>query len=293
MATFGPIQGLGTIWYFEFFDETFDTKEAASTATMMREFEANYSRFQPNSLISILNRERELLNPSSEFVDLLKLSISYFTKTEGVFNIAVGEKMEAIGYDANYSLRGGAVVLPELPNLEQVLKITADRITLTAGKLDLGGIGKGYLIDKLATFFKKELGIKHFLINGGGDMYATDNKGEAIEIQLAHPLDKTKYIATVNLLNQGFAASSPYLRAWKDPNTGKEYNHLHTENKVATYITSPTATEADVYATVLSINPEAGHENSLKKMLVQETNVIYRDEDFKLVDSEVEHHSAM
>lgn len=282
MATFGPIQGLGTIWYFEFYSDTFDTKSAADTANLMRSFEANYSRFQTHSWLSILNRERKFSNPDAEFVALLNLSLEYYKKTDGVFNIAVGEKMEAIGYDANYSLKGGEVVLPELPDLASVLTVTDSEILLTAGKLDLGGIGKGFLIDKLAKFFKEELGFNDFLINGGGDIYVSSNKGEAVEIQLTHPLDKSKYIATVKLKNQGFAASSPYLRAWKDPNTGKEYNHLHTENKVATYIVTDSATEADVYATVLSINPEATHSRELKKMLIQETSVLYKDEDFTL-----------
>jgi len=281
MATFGPIQGLGTIWYFEFFNETFDTKKAAATAQLIREFEANYSRFQPNSWVTLLNRERELVNPNAEFVDILDKSLSYYHKSAGVFNIAVGEKMESIGYDANYSLKGGEVVLPSLPKLDEVLVVNEEKIILLAGKIDLGGIGKGYLIDKLARFFKEELGLNDFLINGGGDMYATENGGEAIEIQLAHPQDKSKYIATVKLKNQGFAASSPYLRAWKDPHTGKDYNHLHTENKVATYIVSNSATQADVYATVLSISPAAEHP-TIKKMLVQDTLVLYRDEDFVL-----------
>lgn len=282
MAIFGPIQALGTIWYFEFFSDTFDTKAAAATTNLMRTFEANYSRFQSYSWLTALNVDREFFNPDPEFVELLNLSIDYYKKTGGIFNIAVGEKMEAIGYDANYSLKGEGVILPELPDLASVLMVTDEEISLTTGKLDLGGIGKGFLIDKLARFFKAELGFNDFLINGGGDIYVSSNAGEAVEIQLTHPLDKSKYIATVKLKDQGFASSSPYLRAWKDPHTGVEYNHLHTENKVATYIVADSATEADVYATTLSINPEAIHPEGLKKLLLKETSILYQDEDFKL-----------
>lgn len=52
--------------------------------------------------------------------------------------------------------------------------------------IDLGGLGKGWLIDKLSDLLRNE-GYKEFLINGGGDMYVSSTEKQ--ECYIEHPRD--------------------------------------------------------------------------------------------------------
>lgn len=284
MSVLGPWEALGTHWYLEFFETVDKAQVLKETQTLLSEFEKNYSRFLSDSLVSRLNREREIVDPPVEFVELLQISLDYYRKTDGVFNIAVGEKMVASGYDDNYSFtaKKNTEKSQTLLQLTGVMSVIEELVSLKDGQIDLGGIGKGYVIDKLANHLKTKLGLSYFLINGGGDIYASSDQGNPVEIGLAHPTDRTKVIGKVNLINQGFAASSPYVRTWKDRDSGKEYNHLHTNNQVASYTVAPTATEADVWATTLAIKPDLLTSAQIYKLLIKDSKVLFRDQLFQL-----------
>ena len=171
-------------------------------------------------------------------------------RSHTIFNILTGHVQEAQGYDATYSFSPKEnSETPIVCNPLVDLSITDEEITITCGKVDLGGYGKGYLID-LVTIELKKLGINYFLINGGGDLYATSNFGKPIEIFLEHPTKPQEFIMPTHLINQGFAASSPFKRQWH--HEGKTYTHVISNTEVpalATFIKAATACEADAFAT--------------------------------------------
>ena len=254
MIRCGPINKLGTIWWFEFFDLAEERKEEvlSKLLSIMGKFEGSYSRFRPDSVVSLLNESKILEDPSEEFLSLLTLAQRAWQETQGVFNIAVGSYLEKTGYDRDYSFQ--ACTLPQIQGLDKVLAFSGEQVSLDpSAKIDLGGLGKGYLIDTLARVLQEEYGLKYFLINGGGDMYATSEHGQALTIALQDPRDQTLH-GTINLSHQGFASSSPYLRSWTDQR-GEEHNHLVGEGaKNIVYLTAPTATQADIWATALAID---------------------------------------
>jgi thiamine biosynthesis lipoprotein len=269
-----PIKALGTIWHIEVFDTDFDQgllHEACSK--WLAQYELQYSRFVSDSWISVLNRDRVILNPDPQLVDLLQLSLEYYQKTAGVFNIAIGEKIVNAGYNQEYSFVAGdeQSMVPVLPD---ILSVTDQKIEMADGQLDLGGIGKGYAIDALSTYLTTEYDQPFHLINGGGDMYGTSDQGEPIQIHLSHPTDKTLSIGTTEICNNGFASSSPFLRKWHDPNTGKEENHLLTTNTHATYVVAPTAVAADVWATTLAVKLDVFVPQAIKSLAVSKDGSI-------------------
>jgi len=275
-----PITALGTEWYIEVLDKVSDAEGLQIfTEEFIETFEQKYSRFRSDSDLSKLNTDGVFSNPSEEFLDILKKSESAYKSTKGIFNIAVGEKMETSGYDSGYSFT--QTKTSAVPKLTEVLSFSTKEILVKGGKLDLGGIGKGYLIDLLAKTYQTKYNLKHFVINGGGDIYATSDYGKAVEIALVHPKDQTLSIGTVSLLHQGFAASSPYVRAWKDKNTNEEQNHLHTSNAIASYVVSDIVCDADVWATTLAIDPVQAP-RGIKKLLLQDSKMLHVDSIFKL-----------
>ncbi len=252
MKRIGPIEKLGTTWWFELFD-TVDISDAELTTALaleMERFEAKYSRFRTDSELSQLNYTGQFKNPSAEFVSLLRLGIEAYQVTGGVFNMSVGGVLESQGY--GQQVRG---VKSTPVDLLSALEVTTDEITLAPGvHLDFGGFGKGYLIDHLVHFLQTRYGCTHVLINGGGDMYVVgDAGGEAIPVALKHPLEEL-LIGTLSLRERGFAASSPYLRRWQGGD-GTEYQHLVGPGQpIPVYVTASTAVWADIWSTTLALN---------------------------------------
>jgi FAD:protein FMN transferase len=266
------ITALGTTWLVELFDEV-SLEKADETHGLIRlflsDFEATYSRFKPDSTISRLNATGELTTPDEATIQLLTLGQQLYRDTSGIFNMLVGEHLVARGYDADYSFMP-KVEPSSIPSPLEAISITPKRITLNAGQIDLGGYGKGYLIDRL-TELLKEHGFKHFLINGGGDMYATSDHGTPITIYLEHPSVPGTYIAKTTLKDQGFAASSTHKRRWKV--SGQEYSHIvDTSTKKAPsaddfgiYVKAPHAVTADAWSTTLLISPPEHHTEALAR----------------------------
>lgn len=262
MIKIGPIEKLGTIWWFELFDlvSARELQVRARLEEVMHDFEQDYSRFLPNSLVSQLNQATKLnLEDRKELYDILYIAQQAYYETQGVFNIAVGDYLEKIGYDSHYSLHGQAGAW--VPDLEEVVELSRSEIRLAPGvKIDLGGLGKGYLIDKLVKLLHTEFSLEYVLVNGGGDIYVTSDHGIPVGIGLQDPQNK-QMIGSLELYNQGFASSSPYLRTWIDQ-VGTTRTHLaspadtHREQGVS-YVTAQSATQADIWATTLAIDSHA------------------------------------
>jgi thiamine biosynthesis lipoprotein len=85
---------------------------------------------------------------------------------------------------------------------------------------DFGGFGKGYCIDQVANILKR-FGYKNFIIDAGGDIFATTKKeGAPWKVAIEYPGKPELALGTVLLKNQGIAVSDSFRRRW-----GK-WNHL-------------------------------------------------------------------
>lgn len=245
------LNALGTTWWIEIFD-TLDTGRLATIQleceTLLRSIETRFSRFQTDSLISVLNREGVVTTDDADLHELLTLGQYYFKETEGVFNILIGDALVAQGYDSNYLFTERdtpAIIGNPLTDLVYTNKTW----TLHRGQIDLGGIGKGWAIDKVSTLLAS-YDITEYLINGGGDIYGTSEYGQPITLYLEDPLHEGQYLGTTSIYHQGFAASSPHKRRWKSNRT--ERNHLIGERGEydGSFIIAKNALMADIMATV-------------------------------------------
>ena len=246
---------LGTAWWLTLFEEP-ETADVicSDIRRFVNTFEQRYSRFKADSLVSTLNRERVLLNPDEECRALLQYGKQLYLRSNCVFNMLTGHILEARGYDADYSFHDTSTgkeadLVPGDPISD--LLIDDQTVVLKRGNLDLGGFGKGYLIDLIADRLKTEHEQIEFLINGGGDMFGTLHQGKAIEIYLEHPTRPGTAIGTTSLSNQGFAASSPHKRQWTSQ-SGTTHTHIVGALETsAIFLTAPSAVDADAFATTL------------------------------------------
>lgn len=270
---------LGTTWWFEIYDhvsqEFFDSL-IINVKNRIRQFEKDYSRFLTDSLISQLNDKKVLKNPPEELVEIFKESKRYYELSDGVFNIAVGAKLESIGYDKDYSFKIKNEELKVKNWEKEVLHVSDLEIRISdLSRIDLGGIGKGWLVDRVAELLKDE-GAEYFFVNAGGDIHATSNHNKPIEFALENPFDTSESIGKIQLMNQGIAASSSNRRRWKDDKTGKTYSHIidtsniEKENpRVGVFTQAKDTTTADVVSTILFICPIEKVEEYAKKFDVE------------------------
>jgi FAD:protein FMN transferase len=91
--------------------------------------------------------------------------------------------------------------------------------------LDLGGIAKGYAVDR-AVAALREWGITDGLVNAGGDLYALGESidGEPWTVGVRSPHEPDRIMATIPLRDRAIATSGDYEQFFE--HAGRRYHHL-------------------------------------------------------------------
>lgn len=255
------LESLGTVWYIEVFNViSFEQRILLKEdiELYIKSFDDSYSRFKKTSRLSFLNDERRVAY-DKHFARMLEIGLDAYTKSKGVFSLFIEQELVEKGYgDVGQRLEGHQVKGQAYPHIESetVFEIHGQEITLHgSGRVDLGGIGKGYLIDRIKERLQEKWNIDQFIINGGGDIYVTHNNDSPVEVYLKHPIQPDEVVGKVLLKNKAFCSSSSYLRTWEKD--GVKRNHFVTPEGgdvwAASYVVGSTATDADIAATVLCI----------------------------------------
>ncbi len=280
-------EGIGTHWWITIPDkieERLFSEVQNNILNILHEFDEKYSRFKENSLISKLNREKSISDFPLELYEMLKTSEKVRELTDGHFNVCVGTQLEDLGYDANYTFSSKPKNYS--PDDLKIYTLTKDLIRISKdARIDLGGIGKGWLINK----FKKSLNefkLKNYLINGGGDIYVKDSNDNEHEFALENPFDDTEMIGSIKIANEAIACSSPTRRAWKDRRTGEVYHHLidfnsggSVNNTSAVFTQSKSIINADLASTAIFIS-EPEKADSIAKNLEVEYLIVFPNKKF-------------
>ncbi len=217
-----------------------------------------------SSEISAINRASGIhpVKVSYETLEMLKRSKAYCKKYNGLFDVTIGPLSDLWGFSEDKE-----IVLPEDSTIQSLRKlvnykdmvINENDTTVFLKKkgmsIDLGGIAKGYAIDRGSAVLKN-MGITNFILNAGGDIYVSGVKDKKTlwKIGIKHPRHTNDLIAEFNLKNYAVATSGDYER-FKiingiryhhilDPRTG--YSGRLSESST---ILAPTAEEADATAT--------------------------------------------
>ena len=238
--------------------------DLAPFEALVHQAEQRYSRFLPGSALSRLNRERTLRDPV--LAQLVRHALGMHEATGGAFDVRVGAALNAAGYDrtferiAGLDARGGTSLLTFTPPLTALqIDVCGDEVRLGGpGTIDLGGIAKGWTVDRVAEALE-QAGGHDYLIDGGGDIRAAgrDERGEAWRVGVGEGL-------AVRLEHAAVCTSSTRRRRWQaaggdahhiiDPATGAPSRHTIAEAVVI----AREATLADVLATTLIASPERG-----------------------------------
>lgn len=200
--------------------EVLYTKENSSTVQkhldhvfeVMRIFESRFSRFKKNNELWDFNHSHEH-HPSPELLALLTSSQYFYQLTNGLFDPSVLSSLEKEGYASHhYTTSTKAYTFSDLSITNSPSTITKPRDLF----VDFGGIGKGYIVDQVATYLAKHF--ENFLIDAGGDIYVRGtNKQEAYPywvIEVEHPEAEQDPAALLLLRDMAVATSGRNRRHW-------------------------------------------------------------------------------
>jgi thiamine biosynthesis lipoprotein len=254
---------LGTRWAITIWDalpETLVASYMRAGEAYAQTFEEQYSRFVPTSLVSTIATQLGVVEVPRDLTAMLRLYSAVSVPTRGKITPTIGSTLADLGYDAEYSFQKKPVVR-KAPPIEDALTILDDtHIKLhTPTQLDLGAVGKGYLVDRIFEMLH-EKGVQRFLVDGSGDIRYTATPAEQIVCALEHPTDTSCAIGTLSLTEGALCASAINRRAWGtdknhyvDPDTGASPTAV-----LATWVTSSTAAVADLLASALFfVEPDA------------------------------------
>lgn len=246
-------EGIGTHWWIEILDDDDHQDIKKAIINTVEQFNQDYSRFLPDSYIGKLNSEKVLHRPPRELIDMLLFAKDMYVVSEGAFNISVGGELAHRGYGKGSKQAGIDRDLWDHVTMGDDIITIPDTVDV-----DLGGFGKGWLIDMLADLLKKS-GHPYFVINGGGDILVSSLT--PIELALEHPTNTTKMIGTTRITQGALGASSNEKRVWIMNDKPQRHiidpHHLSDDanDVTATFVRAETALIADTMATILFINP--------------------------------------
>jgi thiamine biosynthesis lipoprotein len=221
-----------------------DAGTLASGRAWIARMHDRLTRFEPTSELSRFNASRgKWFAVSPELEALLRESLRAFEVSDGLVNVAVLPALLAAGYTRDFAAgptaRGAS---PRIPPLPEVLHLRDGEARLVgSGSVDLGGIAKGWMADRLA----ERLG-ENVLVNLCGDLFARGGgaTGEGWPVGFG---DRTLLLKEV-----GAATSGTTKRAWAgghhliDPRTGLPAVSDLSEVSVL----ASTATNAEIFAKV-------------------------------------------
>jgi len=215
-----------------------------------------------------LNGNGVLENASEEILFVINQSLYYSEISNGAFDITVQPMLDLYSYSFG-ELKRPPTDEEILDGLEEVgfskVRVVDDTIYLDGTKITLGGIAKGYSIDKAIEKIS-ELGVSGAMVNAGGDIRVLGSKpsGDWV-VALENPRDSTDLINTFSLNDKSIATSGDYRRYFDEslkahhimnPKTGKSATEL-----ISVTIISDKAIDADALATsVFVLGPVVGLE---------------------------------
>lgn len=272
-------EGIGTHWEIELEAQSLPRNIDIKIKDLVDSFESKYSRFRDDSLISSLSGKTGEFRIDSEFVSILNLYLRLNKLTDGKFTPFIAMRLNDLGYDKEYSFHKRNR-LREIPELNDAIELIKDNLKIKKPvEFDIGGVGKGFLIDQISQMLNHN-GIKNFVIDAGGDIYYESEKNIEYRVGLENPLDFSEVIGVVNLKSgYSICGSSQNRRSWKN---GSHIINLdqkkYTRKILASWVVSKSATIADSAATCLFFT-DAGY---LKRKLPGiEYLVLYDDFSFE------------
>lgn len=230
-------QAMGTTFTIDMYGTDPTRMEAASKQAFseVHRLDRMLSNYLPDSELNHVNAHAAdaPVTVSRELFNLLRTCLEVSRKSDGAFDITVGPLMKVWGfYKDSGHLADRSAVQDALTKVGwRNIRLNPLALTVSLAKpgmnLDLGGVGKGYAVDRMAEILRRN-GITPALVSAGGSsIYGLGSPPDGPRgwrIRIRDPKIEGKYVATVFLNNRSLSTSGSYEKFfWAD---GKIYSHI-------------------------------------------------------------------
>jgi len=221
------------------------------------------SNYSETSELTYINRNaaREDVIVEKELFDFLKLSIAYSRATGGAFDITVGPLMKAWGF---FDSKGR---VPEASELKSVAarvgfkhvslndRAHTIRFDCEGVELDLGGVAKGYAVDKAAEILRANGVTSAFITSGSSSICAIGAPpGQTSwRVEVSDPIDRSDKLEAIEIKDRSISTSGCHEKTFESG--GKTYCHImdpRIGRPIEGLLSATVITQSGVEAEVLS-----------------------------------------
>lgn len=229
-----------------------------------RRIDSGMSTYKADSEISMLNRTAASgpIAIGEELFSLIDRSVTLSTLSGGAFDITY----ESVGYLYDFRARQRPTEgeiderIGEIDFRHLVLDSEPRTVQFARPgvRINLGGIAKGYAVERGAMLLQ-EAGVEHALLNAGGDTRVLgDRRGQPWIVGIRHPRVDDEVVTRLPLVDEAISTSGDYERFFEDE--GRRYHHIinpttgtPTEGILSVTVIGPDATMTDGLSTALFV----------------------------------------
>jgi FAD:protein FMN transferase len=239
------------------------------------------SHYKADSPVSRLNREaaRHAVSLDKELFDFIERSLRYSGESDGAFDITVGPLMKAWGFFRGEYRVPDARELAGVQGRVGARHVILDRDARTIAfdtegvELDLGGIAKGYAVDRVVELLRARHVTAALVSAGGSSVYGLGSPParDAWEVKIQDPVDASKVAQSVALKDaslsvaggaeKSFAADGVTYTHIMDPRTGQP-----VQGMLSVAVVTPSATAGDALDDAFFVLGTAASEEYLHRL---------------------------
>lgn len=271
----------------------------AGVEALFHEAEAILSRFRSESELSALNASAGRPFRASQLLfAVIADAVAAARATSGLFDPTILDALVAAGYDRSFELlpedRAGIPSPPGPLFTWQDIQLQPDTRTVLLPRgcrLDLGGIGKGWTLDRAAQRLRS---FANFAVDAGGDLVLAGSPpgsgGWTVGVQ--DPLAPSRDLCQLELSDCAIATSTVARRHWLlggriqhhliDPRTGRP---SRSGALAATVIAGSAGSAETLAKAALLLGPSAGihfldRQPGVRGLVVLDGGYVQRSRDF-------------
>lgn len=211
------------------YDEKASVEVLDDCVQRIRHYESLFSRTRAGSDIYRLNTAGGAwVTVDAETRALMQQALDVCRESGGKFDITVAPITSLWNFSSESPLVPDKAALAEAVTHVgyDKLEIDGDRVRLTdpAAGVDLGGVAKGYIADRLREYLVSQKVSGALIDLGGNVLVVGDKHGEAFRVGIRDPQDSAALAATVTVRDRSVVTSGSYERGFTQD--GVYYHHI-------------------------------------------------------------------